>query len=631
MNRNQLLLYLAFGFAFLTVASCSGSSSGEQSDQTPLTPPVSSLFSVDIMNAATGFVMETNVVGSIELDAYESEIRVVVNSQVDLSRLQFQLSDISRPHCPGIVQEDSTVPYEFTVDTPEAGGECEYRMQGTEAAAANVVEEILSISYSSTNNSPGSGGGVSESAGRYDFTYGTNGSSPYQVGSVTTREAHGNRIYCVISHFSYDDPVVFPGEPGLSHLHMFWGNTATDANTTSESILTTGSGSCEGGTDYRVGAWIPAVFNAQDEVVVPEEVFIYYKTFGGPGMRYDLVQPIPQGLGMLASADTQGFSDTFISGGFFDRNGQRSLSLNVTFPSCVATENGQRDGPPILDFRDMPGEAGNQLNSHVAYPSDGNNVDCPLSHPYRFPTPQFIMFFDAAETGNSPYLSSDAMAGAAPLSTLHGDYMFGANQDVNEQILQCIREARSCGFEGGRAQLPDRFLGPIGEVYLSSAALADGVDRTPFGNTLEAILPQSVAAKSSIHQHHTSASKLGSVGFMSEFDFAADIFTLSDLRWIGTIFNGAVLHGPLDEEVFIELNLSPHVLNDVGSVEILINDDVIAIDNDVPFHSFGDADAEGRFGVSLDEGDHTLRVRFYEQDNLKGSFLDEWAMTFTLH
>lgn len=619
---------IACGYTSLLLIACSSPGADEQPDPTD-PPPVAipASFTVDILNAATGFVMETGVVGSVNLGAYESTIRIVVNAPGDISQIQFNLSDNSGSHCPDIGQSDTTVPYEFTVNTPADGGACVYTMRGSRPNSASTIEETLSIAYASNN---GSGGGGSGSAPRYDFTFGTNETSPYQVGAATTRDAHGNRIYCVISHFSYDDPVVFPGEPGRAHLHMFWGNTATDADTTSENILTTGSGSCEGGLDYRVGAWIPAVFNAQNEVVVPEEVFIYYKTFGGPGMRYDLVQPVPQGLGMLASADTLNFSASLISSGFGDHNGQNALSFNVTFPSCVATENGQRDGQPILDFRDMPGDAANQVNSHVSYPADGNEVDCPLSHPYRFPTPQFIMFFNADETGASPYLSSDAQAGAAPLSTLHGDYMFGAHPDVNDDILQCVQEARSCGFEGGRGQLPDRFFGPNGQVYVNSVAFADGVDATPFGDTLDPYLPQPEGTAHH-HHHHMPMPAISTSQVVLEYEVGADIFTLMGNQWVGSVFDGAMLHGVSNDDLFMELKLPRDKLDDIGSVEILINDETIAVDNYAPFRSYGDSNRSDKTGLALRHGANTLRVRFYEQDNLGGSFLDEWAVNFTVH
>ena len=43
-------------------------------------------------------------------------------------------------------------------------------------------------------------------------------------------------VECLYSHAAADDPIVYPGQPGHSHLHMFFGNTEVDAFTTVESL-----------------------------------------------------------------------------------------------------------------------------------------------------------------------------------------------------------------------------------------------------------------------------------------------------------------------------------------------------------------------------------------------------------
>jgi hypothetical protein len=37
------------------------------------------------------------------------------------------------------------------------------------------------------------------------------------------------RTACQFSHMAFDDPIVYPGQPGKSHLHVFFGNTGTNA------------------------------------------------------------------------------------------------------------------------------------------------------------------------------------------------------------------------------------------------------------------------------------------------------------------------------------------------------------------------------------------------------------------
>ena len=35
-------------------------------------------------------------------------------------------------------------------------------------------------------------------------------------------------VECAFSHAAQDDPIVFPDQPGMSHLHVFFGNTVVD-------------------------------------------------------------------------------------------------------------------------------------------------------------------------------------------------------------------------------------------------------------------------------------------------------------------------------------------------------------------------------------------------------------------
>lgn len=73
-----------------------------------------------------------------------------------------------------------------------------------------------------------------------DFRSNHNPANNYRIGGQF-------RTFCQFSHLSYDDPIIFPGQPGKSHLHMFFGNTDTNANSTIKSIINTGGSTCDGG------------------------------------------------------------------------------------------------------------------------------------------------------------------------------------------------------------------------------------------------------------------------------------------------------------------------------------------------------------------------------------------------
>ena len=85
------------------------------------------------------------------------------------------------------------------------------------------------------------------------------------------------RTSCEFSHFAYDDPILFPDQPGAAHLHMFFGNTDVNAYTTQETLEDSGSSTCNGQELNRSGYWAPAVFDGDGNVRVPERNVIYYK------------------------------------------------------------------------------------------------------------------------------------------------------------------------------------------------------------------------------------------------------------------------------------------------------------------------------------------------------------------
>jgi hypothetical protein len=108
------------------------------------------------------------------------------------------------------------------------------------------------------------------------------------------------RTVCEFSHMAFDDPIVFPGQPGRSHLHAFFGNTGIGANSTPASIANTGNSTCRGGTINRSGYWVPAMIDTLDGTpVTPDSMIIYYKT-GYNGLAPASIQALPAGLRMIA-------------------------------------------------------------------------------------------------------------------------------------------------------------------------------------------------------------------------------------------------------------------------------------------------------------------------------------------
>ncbi len=122
------------------------------------------------------------------------------------------------------------------------------------------------------------------------------GDNPEQPFPVET--GGQNRAGCEFSHFSYDDPLLYQGKPGASHLSVYFGNTHVNAFSTYESLHDSGSSTCNGQELNRTGYWAPALFDDQGNVRIPERVVVYYK---GEGLANGRAKPYPPRSAMISA------------------------------------------------------------------------------------------------------------------------------------------------------------------------------------------------------------------------------------------------------------------------------------------------------------------------------------------
>jgi hypothetical protein len=203
---------------------------------------------------------------------------------------------------------------------------------------------------------------------------------------------HEFQANCAVTRSKADDPIVFPGKPGASHMHTFMGATTTDAASTTAS-LSDGGTACVTPAD-KSGYWFPALYNG-DELISPTgPQVIYYKS----GVYdYRTVQPFPKGIRFVVGSPTA-TEDQFKNApgavvgwecGESDHNWDfpancpagTQLNIRMQSPSCW-------DGVH-LDSADH--------KSHMAYPvpneSNYGRLVCPSDHPVALPMIEFKMAF----------------------------------------------------------------------------------------------------------------------------------------------------------------------------------------------------------------------------------------------
>ncbi len=250
------------------------------------------------------------------------------------------------------------------------------------------------------------------------------------------------RTVCEPTHMSYDDPIVFPGQPGRSHLHTFFGNAGVTGNSTANSIRNSGNSSCRGGTLNRSGYWVPSMVDTRTNLaVMPISSHFYYKT-GYRGVRPADVRPFPAGLRMIAG-DAK---NTSAKGGSAWRyHCHRSGSgAGPSIPNCGV-------GDEVVQEIFFP-QCWNGVNldspdhkSHMAYASP-SRPGCPASHPVPLPEITYNIHYRITSANQASYwrLSSDIYAGPSGYSA-HGDWWNGWDQNAMEAFVRtCNNQALDC-------------------------------------------------------------------------------------------------------------------------------------------------------------------------------------------
>ncbi len=266
------------------------------------------------------------------------------------------------------------------------------------------------------------------------------------------------RFSCRPSHLSYDDPIVYPGQPGASHLHQFFGNTLANGNSTYASLRTTGESTCSNILN-RSAYWMPAMMDGKGGVVIPDWMSVYYKRRPASDsecqrMAKACVQ-LPRGLRYVfgfSMADHARSDPARARWWNCDGPGAAPGHFATIAEAAKGCPAGARIGgvlfsPDCWNGRDLDSP---DHRSHMAYSTYVGDAfaRCPATHPYVVPTFTLGAWYTNDGSAARWRLSSDDMAGMARMpggATLHADW-WGAWEDsvLEAWHRNCIDKLLSC-------------------------------------------------------------------------------------------------------------------------------------------------------------------------------------------
>lgn len=248
-------------------------------------------------------------------------------------------------------------------------------------------------------------------------------------------------VECEPSHLAFDDPIVWPNQPGSSHLHQFFGNVDVDANPDYDALIDSRT-TCERSSD-TASYWAPALLDDGD-VVEPVSLAAYYRP--GPGVDPATLVPYPAGLMMIAgdhmatepqpveviawgcsagsrreTAPPDCRPKPSADDGIDVGAAEPTLRLWITFPDCWDGEHLTTGG----------------ASDHVAH-SDGGA--CPTDHPVPIPQLQMAIDYPAIDP------ASVSLASGGP-ETAHADFWNVWDQAALEnEVARCLNRDLVCSI-----------------------------------------------------------------------------------------------------------------------------------------------------------------------------------------
>jgi hypothetical protein len=275
------------------------------------------------------------------------------------------------------------------------------------------------------------------------------------AGGGAKSRLHGNNFFanCRFSHTSNDDPIVYPGQPGRSHPHTFFGNRSTDASSTLASLRAART-TCKPRAD-KAAYWVPTLFRNGREVR-PAKGQFYYNLRG-----YDRMRPFPPGLRMVSGNSHAVYPQSrrvvyWACGGGAGVRTRPSATVPRHCPVIHAKFKSRGKRCPSCPLVPMVFEADVKtfLELHVNFQDcwDGKRLDspdhrshmaysrgyvCPASHPVKVPLVRLMIRYPIVDGRGVTLASGGQLTG-------HADFVNAWNQRTLARLVDDCFHGRPC-------------------------------------------------------------------------------------------------------------------------------------------------------------------------------------------
>jgi hypothetical protein len=269
-------------------------------------------------------------------------------------------------------------------------------------------------------------------------------------------EAEGGFVVtCSYSHTLPDDPIAFPGQPGASHAHDFFGNTSANADSTYDTMVAAPT-TCAL-FDDTAGYWIPTpslngvTFHPHGRL---GDMRIYYQAAGA-----QMMDPIPAGLQVIggdkAATSPPPLAELRWSCGANNPGPKTPVRTHPYDCTPYAALYPFVDGVVAVVTLPRCWDGAGLGPADLSYPVGDTDADCPPGFSHLLPEISERIHLGIMDpcAGATPCGPDDPDTGvrltfsSGPYYTLHADFWNTWQQSrLDSLVATCLNAHVHCGF-----------------------------------------------------------------------------------------------------------------------------------------------------------------------------------------